>query len=1426
MAWNPQTTINGANWYGNTPIATQRQISSIYGSISSINNTISSSSGINQTQLISTLSSYVTYNSLSSILSSFANNSSIITSTLADASRWSVYPAIHNIDASNWNIENVNVAFINAVNSITENTGALTCVSEYVNSYSQVGNTIINSGQQYIYGMSNVPLNPSLYVGGGLTVDGGIFHGISMSCLPLSGVNTTRLSILPDGVIAMTAPTNISQTSLTNSVNAIGEFSILTAGAGSIYAGAIINIGAGIYTNLDTPSVRIINSIHPGQSELRVDSIQPSQNSEGYANNYSINGSNATMSNITASHQVEPGYLSLYDKYFSNVYPYPINGDNTYGIIAGGLNNGLIYSKDGTNLTSLGIWDTGVAPSFINAYTTGTNTFWITASLDGGSSSNILYSTDGVNFSLGDLPTFAQPRNTAKGTVNGVANSYLLSLSEQCAYSPNGINWTVGGFTNLLDFTVDFAWNPTDNFWICVGNTEEPKRTLKTSPDGLVWTDVIETFGGTGTCIIYAESKFMAGGYSESGYGIVYSTDNGTTWLGDGSTTGFFCYKIAFDDVSKYVAVGQPYTKYSTDGIVWTDTAEQFLTDVTWNFNLNKWYAIYSESYTKEAIYSSSDGITWEQVGDFQFSQSGRTIASGYIGNPLPSPISNLGISTITNSMTFCNAGVGLNIYISTPYIQDSLILNLASFIFDETNYIDIFNEKIVNNYSPSTSYFFSSITSASFVDIIPTYPVNVFGSTIYNTIYSTINFSTISSIGSTLQNYTITNPTRLFTDTSGNISILSPIPSALSTILSTNITNQTDFITTCYDFTINNMNKATNGDGNLNFNASRLNFGVSTFGLNQTILGHDYPIQFYNDTQFNCNVAMSNLTVETLNATNVNATNIFANDIIASNSVTSLINMYCVSIIGENAIMTNNIEGTNILGIDIVGSNTIRSLGDIYAVSSIATDIYASNDITALTINATNIFAPTLTIGSILCDTIYASNTGTFNQIYTNSLSNSGTIETDIIDFNTGNGTTLNTTTIINTNTITSLSSVVNNLYASNTVVGNIIRGNQVFGSLVSADDIFASNGITSLGDIYGVSSIANNIYASNTVVGNIIRGNQVFGSLVSAGDIFASNGITTTGDIYGVSSIANNIYASNNLYSKFINTIGFSNTSTTSTKFLSFATGNGIQLNTVNIDNQFGITTSNLNATSTITQGLYVSESAYISTLLTENTINNFSTITSNLYATNNIYGANHIYSSNATISGAVTANGLTAQNIDGLTLDVQTAEIQYNIGVSTINYLTPALVLTYSGLCSWSSITTTIPVGSETYIPIQITPALSNILSSGLPPEYSNATLCGDFSFSGSFGNPSETAYNVDFCLGSPYSGTNYSADYSFNSILSPTKPTFNGGWAGRQFSELQHTELSTLRLYIKNIIGNTLSLDGGGVRVLLNIYPLGI
>jgi hypothetical protein len=128
----------------------------------------------------------------------------------------------------------------------------------------------------------------ALVVNGGTTLDGGALHGTTIGSLPVSGINTVRLDVLPAG-IEMTSITGILMNStLATEIAAGGGLVLAAGGAASLAAGGALSLAGGDYIEYNTDENRFINTSAGNDfTDIKVGNIFPAH--DGSAN-LRING--------------------------------------------------------------------------------------------------------------------------------------------------------------------------------------------------------------------------------------------------------------------------------------------------------------------------------------------------------------------------------------------------------------------------------------------------------------------------------------------------------------------------------------------------------------------------------------------------------------------------------------------------------------------------------------------------------------------------------------------------------------------------------------------------------------------------------------------------------------------------------------------------------------------------------------------------------------------------------------------------------------------------------------------------------------------------------------------------------------------------------------------------------------------------------
>jgi hypothetical protein len=205
--WNGGTQTN-PNWAVKTELPGGE---TLYITPTPANTTTDPSIGLVDGNEVPLPTSYNTLNvdTLNSV--SINNSGNINTATInghtADASAWSTFPAYHDVNANlvggfplydinNFRTANLTNANVSDTLRVSNKTFTADC---------DVGNNdILNpyqgQGDLNVYGYNLLPGNNALYVSGGTTLDGGTLHGFTTGCLPVAGINTTRIDVNQTGI--------------------------------------------------------------------------------------------------------------------------------------------------------------------------------------------------------------------------------------------------------------------------------------------------------------------------------------------------------------------------------------------------------------------------------------------------------------------------------------------------------------------------------------------------------------------------------------------------------------------------------------------------------------------------------------------------------------------------------------------------------------------------------------------------------------------------------------------------------------------------------------------------------------------------------------------------------------------------------------------------------------------------------------------------------------------------------------------------------------------------------------------------------------------------------------------------------------------------------------------------------------------------
>lgn len=214
----------------------------------------------------------------------FYNGQPIAYGSAGFASNWANYPAVANVNVGNSTlfgaslIQGSNMTLsgsnITSGNTFTNSLGvggtSLLSLAT-INSLGQgvlqdldVGNSTTSIGDLNVYGVNAVPGDNALYVIGGTTLTGGLtagvpVHGTEIGALPVAGVDTVRIDVLPAGM----------------GLNSATYIQLACVGAGSFASGGALSLAGGDYVEINTDDLRVINTTSGNQSTtLTVANIQ------------------------------------------------------------------------------------------------------------------------------------------------------------------------------------------------------------------------------------------------------------------------------------------------------------------------------------------------------------------------------------------------------------------------------------------------------------------------------------------------------------------------------------------------------------------------------------------------------------------------------------------------------------------------------------------------------------------------------------------------------------------------------------------------------------------------------------------------------------------------------------------------------------------------------------------------------------------------------------------------------------------------------------------------------------------------------------------------------------------------------------------------------------------------------------------------
>jgi len=241
--------------------------------------------------------------------------------------------------------------------------------------------------------------------------------------------------------------------------------------------------------------------------------------------------------------------------------------------------------------------------------------FIVTATNSATSTANYLYSSDGVNWTLGTFPSAAQWAGSAYSpslgrwvVLRGLANSTVCVTSDD-----GGVTWTNRTCQSGNWFAV--AWSPTLSLFAAV-SVDSP-GLIQTSPDGVTWTSRTSPATGTLQEIIWSSrlGLFIAGS-STFGSAPVTTSPDGINWT-NRTFAGSRTYSAAtLADNGTIIAADTQdsldWTETSANGTSWSLVAATQQTEALGQFGTK--FTGYFSTGSLQKIFTSPDAVTWTQV--------------------------------------------------------------------------------------------------------------------------------------------------------------------------------------------------------------------------------------------------------------------------------------------------------------------------------------------------------------------------------------------------------------------------------------------------------------------------------------------------------------------------------------------------------------------------------------------------------------------------------------------------------------------------------------------------------------------------------------------------------------------------------------------------------------------------------------------
>ena len=148
---------------------------------------------------------------------------------------------------------------------------------------------------------------------------------------------------------------------------------------------------------------------------------------------------------------------------------------------------------------------------------------------------------------------------------------------------------------------------------------------MYSSSDGITWTSFTVPFTQGAYGIAYGTDTNGNAIWVATGEGmnsICYSTDNGSTWTGVGTSIFTIGYGVHFN-INRFIATGLGTTHtlaYSIDGMTWVGRGKTI-------FTLASITSVAVGEGTNTLAYSTNQGSTWTGLGATIFTSDARGVA-------------------------------------------------------------------------------------------------------------------------------------------------------------------------------------------------------------------------------------------------------------------------------------------------------------------------------------------------------------------------------------------------------------------------------------------------------------------------------------------------------------------------------------------------------------------------------------------------------------------------------------------------------------------------------------------------------------------------------------------------------------------------------------------------------------------------------